>query len=160
MSVWTNQLRRRVLDPAVDLLRQGVTPEKIALSVACGVVIGVFPSLGATMLLCTAAAVVLRLNLPAIQIVNWLIYPVQLLLFIPFLRAGSWLMGAPPVTVSVTGVFDWFRRDPWGLIGSLWTASLGAILIWLVLAPVVAAAVYFTVAPLLRGIHRTLARPS
>ena len=38
--------RRRVLGPVLDLLRQGITPEKVALSIAFGVVLGVFPALG------------------------------------------------------------------------------------------------------------------
>jgi uncharacterized protein (DUF2062 family) len=61
--------------PIVDLLRQGITPEKIALSIALGAVLGIFPVLGSTTILCAAAAFVLRLNLSAIQIVNFLIYP-------------------------------------------------------------------------------------
>lgn len=61
---------RRLIRPILDLLRQGVTPEKIALSLALGVALGVFPVLGSTTALCALAALVLRLNLPAIQIVN------------------------------------------------------------------------------------------
>jgi hypothetical protein len=36
-------LYRKVVLPVVELLRQGITPEKIALSIALGAVIGVFP---------------------------------------------------------------------------------------------------------------------
>jgi uncharacterized protein (DUF2062 family) len=39
-------LYRKLVRPLVDLLRQGVSPEKIALSVALGVTLGVFPVLG------------------------------------------------------------------------------------------------------------------
>jgi len=65
---------RNILVPIVDLLRQGITPEKIALSVALGAVLGIFPVLGSTTLLCAAAAFILRLNMPPIQVVNFLIY--------------------------------------------------------------------------------------
>jgi len=37
----------------------------------------------------------LRLNLPAIQLVNLVVYPLQLALLVPFLRAGAWLSIAP-----------------------------------------------------------------
>jgi uncharacterized protein (DUF2062 family) len=47
---------RRLVRPLLNLLRQGVTPEKIALSVALGVMLGVFPVLGATTALCALAA--------------------------------------------------------------------------------------------------------
>jgi uncharacterized protein (DUF2062 family) len=61
-------LYRRLVRPILELLRQGVTPGKIALSLALGVVLGVFPVLGSTTALCTLAAITLRLNLPAIQL--------------------------------------------------------------------------------------------
>ena len=62
---------RRLARPILELLRQGVTPEKIALSVALGAALGVFPAIGLSTTLCAIAALVLRLNLPAIQIVNY-----------------------------------------------------------------------------------------
>ena len=64
------------MDPILELLRQGVTPEKIALSLAFGLGLGIFPVLGVSTILCTVAAIVLRLNLPAIQLVNYLAAPV------------------------------------------------------------------------------------
>ena len=71
---------RRLILPILNLLRQGITPEKIALSIAFGIALGVFPVIGATTLLCAAAAIVLRLNLPAIQLVNYFVYPLQIAL--------------------------------------------------------------------------------
>jgi hypothetical protein len=91
---------RKIFLPIVDLLRQGITPEKIALRIALGAVLGIFPVLGSTTLLCAAAAFILRLNMPAIQVVNFLIYPPQLILFLSFLQAGSRITGAARVTLS------------------------------------------------------------
>jgi uncharacterized protein (DUF2062 family) len=141
---------RKILLPIVDLLRQGVTPEKIALSIALGAVLGIFPVLGSTTILCAAAAIVLRLNLPAIQAVNFLIYPLQLILFLPFLQAGSRITGAAPVTLSMKDVFGMIKSDPWSLIKMLSTASLGAMAIWMVMSPLVIAVVYYSLVPVLR----------
>ena len=47
--------KRRVVTPLIAQLKQGVTPEKLALTVALGLVLGIFPILGATTLLCGAA---------------------------------------------------------------------------------------------------------
>src|SRR6202035_779984 len=79
---------RRLVRPFLDLLRQAVTPEKIALSVALGVTLGVFPVLGSTTALCALAAFAWQLNLPVTEIVNYFIYPLQIALLIPFFRAG------------------------------------------------------------------------
>ena len=87
--------RRRLARPIIELLRQGVTPEKMALSLALGVALGVFPVLGTTTALCALVAFIWRLNLPAIQIVNYFVYPLQIALLIPFFRLGEKLFGAP-----------------------------------------------------------------
>jgi uncharacterized protein (DUF2062 family) len=151
MSAW---LYRKIVLPVLDLLRQGITPEKIALSIALGAVLGIFPVLGATTILCALAALVLRLNLPAIQLVNFLIYPLQLILLLPFLQAGSRITGAARVTLSLPQIFSLMKSDTWGLIMMLWTASLGAMALWLVVSPLLATAIYFTLAPVLRRLRR------
>src|SRR5499433_449831 len=98
-------LHRRLVRPVLDLLRQGVTPEKLALSIALGLALGVFPVLGATTALCALAALILRLNLPAIQIVNYFVYPLQIALLLPFFRLGERLFHAPHLPISVSQIY-------------------------------------------------------
>ncbi len=130
-TVW----RTRVVQPLVALLTQGVTPEKLALSVAFGVALGLFPVLGTTTVLCTVAAVVFRLNLPAIQVANYLVYPLQLLLLLPFFRAGAWLFGATPLPLSARQVAEMFHRDFWRAMSLLFDTTWHAAVVWLLLAP-------------------------
>jgi uncharacterized protein (DUF2062 family) len=142
-------VRRRVVDPLLELLRQGVTPEKIALSLAFGVGIGIFPVLGISTVLCTVVAIVLRLNLPAIQLVNYLASPLQLALIIPFVRVGEHLLGlrAQPLSVS-----EGFRVLAAGVIHAivvLWDALVHAALGWLVTGPVLIFALYRVFRPIL-----------
>ena len=111
---------RRMFDPILALLRQGVTPEKIAISIVLGVILGVFPVLGATTLLCAGAAILLRLNLPAIQMVNYVMYPIQLGLLIPFFRLGGMLFHERPVTLSLAQVLTSIRANAWQTINDLW----------------------------------------
>jgi uncharacterized protein (DUF2062 family) len=73
-------------------LRQGVSPDRLALTLALGFAIGCIPVLGAPTLLCAGLALALRLNLPAIQAANYVAMPLQLLLIAPFLRLGGWLL--------------------------------------------------------------------
>jgi len=143
--------------PIVDLLRQGITPQKIALSIALGIVLGVFPVLGSTTILCAAAAMLLRLNLPAIQLVNYLVYPLQLILFLPFLHAGSHIAGARSVALSMPEIFGMMKSAPLALIRMLWVASLGAMALWLIMSPVAIAMIYYTLAPVLRRLGRSVA---
>jgi uncharacterized protein (DUF2062 family) len=144
----------RLLRPILDLLRQGVTPEKIALSLALGVALGVFPLLGSTTALCALAALVLRLNLPAIQVINYFVYPLQIALLIPFFRLGERLFRAPHLPLSVPQIYAMMHANVWDAIRSLWTTTWHAILVWCLLAPLFAAVVYAVLLPALRRVLR------
>ncbi len=70
--------RRRIVEPLLALLKQGLSPERLALSVGFGIMIGIFPMLGSTTFLCILVGFALGLNQPALQIVNHSMYPLQL----------------------------------------------------------------------------------
>ncbi|SPE24131.1 exported hypothetical protein [Candidatus Sulfotelmatomonas gaucii] len=81
---------------AVQWLRQGVSPRRLALTLALGFAIGCIPVIGIPTLLCAALALALRLNLPAIQAANYAAMPLQLALIVPFVRMGGWIVSAKP----------------------------------------------------------------
>ena len=144
--------QRKIIDPIVKLLRQGISPEKIALGMAVGVVIGIFPVIGSTTLLCTLAALVLRLNLPAIQLVNYLVYPLQIALLIPFFQFGAWLFGVDPLPLSASQLISMFKTDLWNTIGQLWDTTLRAIVAWSLICLPTVAGLYYLLRPLLKKI--------
>ena len=74
---------------------QGLSGESIAIILAVGLVLGTFPVYGCPTALCLLAAVVLRLNAPALQLVNQLSSPLQLALLVPFARLGERILGTP-----------------------------------------------------------------
>jgi uncharacterized protein (DUF2062 family) len=134
-----------------ELLQQGLSPEKIALCLALGAAISSVPiSFGLATALCTAAAIVLRLNLPAIQAANWLSAPLQVLLFIPYMRAGEFLTQAKPLPLSMAQITAMFRADLWGSLARLWGSILRATLGWAVALPLEVLLFYFVMVPLLR----------
>lgn len=153
-------LLRRIAQPILDLLTQGITPEKIALSLAIGIAFGVFPMLGTTTLLCTLIAVPLRLNLPAIQLVNYLMYPAQIAMLIPFIRFGEWLWRAPKLPLSLSQILALVRADAWHAISLLWHSTMLAVSGWLLAAPLFIAAFYVATVPVLRYAARSLNRNS
>ncbi len=149
----TGMLDRKVIRPVLDLLRQGITPEKIALSIAIGAALGVFPLVGTTTILCALAAAVLGLNLPAIQLVNYLVYPVQLALLLPFMRLGELVSGPGTAPLIPARVLGQVRSNPWQAAVILWDALERAMLAWLITVPLTALLLYLTLAPLLRRIR-------
>lgn len=146
--------RRQILRPLADLLRHGVTPEKLAMSIALGVALGVFPMLGSTTALCALAALIFRLNLPAIQIVNYFVYPAQIALLLPFFRLGEKLFGAPHLPLSLTQLISMVRRSYWGSLHFLWVSTWHAMVAWCLLALAFAPLAYVVLLPLLRGMGR------
>jgi uncharacterized protein (DUF2062 family) len=137
-----NFLRRRLITPLVALLKQGITPEKLALSLAFGLVLGTFPVLGSTTLLCAAAAFMFGLNLPAIQLVNYFIYPLQLVLIIPFMHMGERLTGAIPSRLSLSEMVALGKGDMAHAAGQLWGFASHAIFAWMILAPAMGFVLY------------------
>jgi uncharacterized protein (DUF2062 family) len=143
----------KIVEPILALLKQGITPEKIALSIAVGVALGVFPVLGSTTILCAAAALLLHLNLPAIQLVNWLIYPLQIALLLPFVRLGEAIYHAPPLPLNTTQLLALVRAGAWSATKQLWRSGLHAITAWTLIAPLGALLLYAILAPLLRQVQ-------
>ena len=138
------------------MLKEGMSLKKIALCLALGTVLGIFPILGATTLLCTAAALALRLNLPAIQVVNYMVYPLQLVMLAPFYGAGNWLFKQQGLPLINTDLIGLIQNDFWGSMASLWDLTLYAILTWLVISPLLILLLYSASKPVIRALaaHR------
>lgn len=149
-SIW----HRRIVAPIVRQLRQGITPDQIALTIALGLVIGIFPILGATTALCALVALRLRLNQPIIQLVNYVVYPLQLIALLPFYRGGESLFGQPHIALSIPMLVARFRADVWVFLMDFGRIAVQGVVLWCLLAPLVATAVYFTVRPALRVLAR------
>lgn len=66
---------------------------QLPLLLPVGLVLGVFPIAGIPTVLCLLAASILRLNAPALQVLNSVTSPLQLVLLLPLARAGYWLCG-------------------------------------------------------------------
>jgi uncharacterized protein (DUF2062 family) len=145
-----NFFRRKMVRPVVDLLQQGVTPEKLALSLALGVALGIFPVIGSTTALCAMAGFALRLNQPAIQIVNYFLYPAQVALLLPFFRLGEKLFRAPHQDISVPQIYALLHASVWNAIKLLCTTTWHAMVVWCLVAPELAALVYIILLPVLR----------
>ena len=113
-------------------MRQGISPRRLALTLALGFAIGCIPVIGIPTALCLVVALGLRLNMPAIQAANYAAMPFQIALIFPFLRLGAWLFSsAAHPALSTSGLS---HQSPLKII---WTSSslageaLGA---WLVTA--------------------------
>jgi uncharacterized protein (DUF2062 family) len=145
---------RRSVDAILDLLRQGITPEKIALSVAFGIAVGVIPVLGVTTALCTVLAIALRLNLVAIQAANWIVYPLQIALLIPFYRAGEFMFDAPRLNLMPADILALFKEGVAHAVARLWGTTWRAVAAWSLFSLALVPALYGVLTPILRRAWR------
>src|SRR5580704_17687819 len=128
-------LYRRLLDPLLALLRAGLAPRQLALCIAIAIVVGNIPILGVSTILCTVIALIFRLNLLAIQLVQAAMAPTQLLLIIPFVRLGEWMLRVQPQIVSIEGTFALLSLGIWQAVVLLRDAIFHAAFAWCVIAP-------------------------
>ena len=146
-------LRRRVADPLLDLLKTGISPEKLALTVGLGAAIGVAPAFGLTTVVCALVALRLRLNVAAMQLAAHLMSVFQLALLIPFLRGGAIIMGqgAQVQHLTVASLRQLIAQAGWGAVAQLlWRAEAGALLLWAGAAVPLVAVTYFALRPVFR----------
>lgn len=116
-----------------SLLGQGLTPVQLAWALSLGAVVGISPLLWGTGLLCAAFAAKLRLNQAAIQLANVAVWPLQISLFIPWLRLGGWISGTTP------GSLPNLEAPPAELVRSYGEANLQGLLAWFFVAPLAVA---------------------
>ncbi|MEZ4919490.1 MAG: DUF2062 domain-containing protein [Saprospiraceae bacterium] len=125
------------------LFSQGLSPQLMAWSVSIGLVFGIFPFLGVTTLLLTGLAFVSRLNLPIMISISYLAFPLQIGLFIPFLRLGKNISLGDGHLIPMSEISAQFEASFWMAVQNLWRELLYSFLGWLVLAVPIALFCYW-----------------
>jgi uncharacterized protein (DUF2062 family) len=131
-------------------LQQGISPRRLALTLALGVAIGCVPVVGIPTLVCAALAFALRLNLPAIQAANYAVMPLQLLLIVPFVRMGGWLLSSGPDQAAQASML--LHTTPLRLVTQMGSLAEQALLAWVLLAVPAVLLLTFTLTLVLRRI--------
>jgi uncharacterized protein (DUF2062 family) len=161
--------QRRIADPVVAQLTQGITPEKIALTVAVGSACGLFPIWGTTTLLCIIVAFILRLNQPIIQLLNWALVFLHVPAILLCVHFGEFLFGVPHQPHFIK---EMYRLLAWNHSLGFWgnatafdrnlaeffrqfaPTALHAIAAWALLAPLFIVICYYPLLPVMRVIDR------
>ena len=135
-------LKKTILKPIQQQLKQGISAEKLAWTIALGSVIAVFPILGTTTYLCIAVALFCKLNQVIIQVVNYALYPLQLLCIPLWIRLGEFLLGGAPASVAWSNMKDKLLTDSYNFLLQFWHLIIQALVGWLIVAPIFAFVVY------------------
>jgi uncharacterized protein (DUF2062 family) len=143
-------LYRRAVLPILALLRMGASPTTLAWSIAAGLLIGLNPVVGTTTIICVAISFPFRLNIVASQIANHAVFPLQLLLVLPFIRAGARVFHTAPMPLSPSVFLHEARTTPLALTRQLWLWEWHAFLLWAAIAVVAMPLLAWALTPPLR----------
>lgn len=146
--------QRRVVAPLLAQLTQGVTPDRIALTLGVGLAGGLFPLIGATTVICFLAAVVLKLNQPIIHVFNQLLWPAQVGMIAVYVKLGAWIYGQPAIPfepAEVKRLFLESQAEFWARFGWL---GVHAVTAWACTVPLLVGVTYYLSRPALRRLAR------
>jgi len=108
--------------------------EKVSLTLALGISIGIIPVLGVSTVLLTILALTFRLNIPAIQLVNYGIAVVKYALFVPFLKLGQVIFFRGDSGIEFKNILSQYHEDFLGTFKTLWHLNLGGFIVWAIIA--------------------------
>jgi uncharacterized protein (DUF2062 family) len=126
-----------------EQLMQGASPERLAAGIAVAAAISIFPLLDFSTFLCLVFGYGLKLNQPLLQAVNYLLYPLQLLLMPIFLRLGEWIFNQPPAPFSPAVMVRSLFAAPGVFLQTYGKAGALAVLAWAIIVPAICVALYF-----------------
>lgn len=129
-----SRFRRWIVEPIINQLRRGISPEKLSWTIALGVTLGIFPIMGSTSLVCFIAGYLLKLNQPVLHLFKALTYPLHLALILVFIRLGQQLNGVPPIKFSIPQMLAQFKDDPARFARDFGMAALYGIEAWAIAA--------------------------
>lgn len=154
--------KRRLLNPVLALLTQGISPNRISATLATGTVCSLFPFLGATSLLNLGVGLCFRMNQPILQTLNQLLGPLQIILILPYVRLGERLWSAnPSESFTISGMLsaftelsfpDFLQRFGW--------AGIHAFSAWAISAPVLFLIVHLPLRILIRRLSNPRLTPA
>ena len=135
-------MRKKIWELILAQLRQGATPKSLALAVALGVMLGNFPLMGTTTVLCVIVGAALRLNQPVLQAANYAMLISQLVMIPILLWVGETVTGAEHLSLDPEIVVRQFFQDKVIFFEKFGMAGVHAVLGWCLVAPVLGWIVY------------------
>ena len=125
--------KTKIIHPIVGYLKQGANPNKLSLTIVLGISLGIIPLLGVNTAICLLLSVILRLNVVIIQLINYVVFPLQLLLIVPFFKIGESIFGSSNQKIALN-TFSSLIGEHWlDSVKIILSANLKALLVWIII---------------------------
>jgi len=142
--------KNKVTSPLLYHLRKGMSVEKMSLTLALGICLGIIPILGVSTWILVILALIFKLNIPAIQLVNYTISIFKYILFVPFLKLGQKIFFPNESSIKLNHILADYQADFFGTMKTFWHMNLGAVIIWALIAIPLGLLIYYKSQPLLK----------
>ncbi len=145
---------QKIKNKFIDIISEEWSDQKVALAISLGFVIGVVPFfLGLSIYLSFFVAWRFKLNHILIQFISNIIYPLQLLLFIPFLKFGTSLFSLRASDFSFDIVFSLMTNNPLECIRMFGMYNIYGLLLWLIISSLLSPLLYFILKRIIKNKH-------
>ena len=132
----------KVKDKTTALLKQGLTPKELSQSIIVSGLISIIPILGVSTFMITTVSLKRKLNLPVMISLSYLMWPIQILLIIPFIRVGEFIFSVPRNHHTVEEIISSFQSSFIGTLSQLSFELLCGLGGWLLTAVPLAIGIY------------------
>lgn len=133
----------KVKTKITTLLNQGLTPKELCQSIIVSGLISTVPILGVSTFMITTVSLKRKLNFPVMISLSYLMWPVQILLIIPFIRVGEFIFSVPRNHHTVDEITSSFQRSFFLTLSHLSFELLCGLGGWLITAVPIAVGVYW-----------------
>jgi hypothetical protein len=133
----------KVKDKTTALLKQGLTPKELSQSIIMSGLISTIPILGVSTFMITTVSFKRKLNLPVMIALSYLMWPVQIMLIIPFIRVGEFIFSVPRNHHTVEEIITSFQNSFFQTLSQLSFELLCGLGGWFLTAVPVAVGVYW-----------------
>jgi len=124
-----------------------MSPEKLSLTLALGITFGIMPFMGVSTYLLVILALILKLNIAALQIVNYAVYIIQITLFVPFLKFGQLIFNGPKLPFDLSNVPAMLQTKFWATLDAIWQVNFLGLLVWAIIIVPLGFAIYYASLP-------------
>ena len=133
----------KIWEKIKTLLKQGLTPKQLALSLVVSTLVSLFPVFGITTIVLTLIAIPLRLNLPIMIAFSYVGDSIKFLLLIPFIKIGADIMGTEHTLLTFEAIKTSYQADFWQTAKDLTYELLCGTVGWALIAIPVSVILYF-----------------
>ena len=133
----------QVKDKTKALLKQGLSPKELSQSIIVSGLISTIPILGVSTFMITAVSLKLKLNFPVMISLNYLMWPIQIFLIIPFIRVGEFIFSVPRNHHKVEEIISSFQNSFFQTLSQLSFELLCGLGGWVLTAVPISVGIYW-----------------